>query len=129
MSETIKFQKGLIQIALAFNYFEPIRAAMEMSQCLLQAIPVGGSPLLQLPGVGNTLARDLRVRQKLRIKSIQDLLALSEKERRKVLKSLDDKTYAQAMSIANQIPILKLSNVHFKGSSNFCVVTKNSDGR
>lgn len=104
-----------MQIALAFNFFEPVRASMEMSQCLLQAIPVGGSPLLQLPGVDNTLVRELRMRGKNAVKSIQDLLRLDEKERRKALGKLDDKTYAQAINIAKQIPILILSNVHFKG--------------
>ena len=88
---------------------------MEMSQCLLQAIPVGGSPLLQLPGVDSTLVRELRMRGKNSVKSIQDLLRLDEKERRKALGNLDEKTYAQATSIAKQIPILILSNVHFKG--------------
>ena len=95
---------------------------MVMSQCLLQAIPVGGSPLLQLPGIDNGLARNLRVRDKDRIKNIQDLLYLEEKERRKALGNLDEKTYSQAMSIARQIPILVVSNAHFKGISNLNVV-------
>ena len=106
-----------MQIALAFNYFQPVRASMEMSQCLLQAIPTGGSPLLQLPGVDSTLVQELRMRKKNPVRSIQDLLRLDEKERRKVLGKLDEKTYAQAVSIATQIPILILSNVHFKGTS------------
>jgi translocation protein SEC63 len=88
---------------------------MEMSQCLLQAIPIGGSPLLQLPGIDNILAHSLRMREKHQIKNIQDLLRLSEKERRKALQGLDEKQYTQAMNIAKQIPILILSNVHFKG--------------
>lgn len=104
-----------MQIALAFNFFEPVRAAMEISQCLLQAIPVGGSPLLQLPGVDAALARDLRMAEKNSVKSIQDLLHLDEAKRKKVLASLDQKTYSQAINIAKQIPILKMSNVHFKG--------------
>ena len=90
---------------------------MEMSQCLLQAIPVGGSPLLQLPGVDRALAKDLRMRPKNAVKSIQDLLRLDENERRKALGKLDEKTYTQAISIAKQIPVLILSNVHFKGMS------------
>ena len=101
---------------------------MEMSQCLLQAIPVGGSPLLQLPGVDSTLARELRMRKKNAVKSIQDLLRLDEKDRRKALEKLNEKTYAQAINIATQIPILILSNVHFKGTSIlFC--TNGSVGR
>jgi translocation protein SEC63 len=89
---------------------------MEMSQCLLQAIPIGGSPLLQLPGIDNTLAHSLRMREKHQIKNIQDLLRLNEKERRKALRDLDEKQYTQAMNIAKQIPILVLSNAHFKGT-------------
>ena len=107
-----------MQIALAFNFFEPVRASMEMSQRLLQAIPVGGSPLLQLAGVDNTIARELRMRKKNPVKTIQDLLRLDEKERRNALGKLDEKAYAQANSIAKQIPILILSNVRFKGMFN-----------
>jgi translocation protein SEC63 len=113
--ETIKFQKGLMQIALAFNHFEPVRAAMETSQCLLQAIPVSGSPLLQLPGVDSALARELQIREKLPIKNLRDLLILDEKAQRKALESLDDKAFSQAINIAKQIPNLILSKVHFKG--------------
>jgi translocation protein SEC63 len=115
-----------MQITLAFNFFEPVRAAMEISQCLLQAIPVGGSPLLQLPGVDVALARDLRMAEKNSVKSIQDLLHLDETKRKKALSSLDQKTYSQAINIAKQIPILKMSNVHFKGSLPFFKFTPKS---
>jgi len=104
----------MIQIALAYNYFEPVRSAMEMCQHLLQAIPVGGSPLLQLPGISQKLALELRMRKK-PVKDVQGLLSLEETERRKALDALDDTTYSQAINVARQIPILQISNVHFKG--------------
>jgi len=88
---------------------------MEMSQCLLQAIPFGGSPLLQLPGVTSEIVRNLRLRQKLQVKSIQDLLCLEDKEQRKALAGLDEEKFNQAMCIAKQIPMLSISDVHFKG--------------
>ena len=105
-----------MQIALPFNYFEPVHATMKMSQCLIQAIPIGGSPLLQLPGIDNKLARNLEVLDK-PIKTIQDLLRLDEKAQRKALERLDDKAFSRAINIAKKIPILILSNVHFRGIS------------
>jgi len=117
VGETIKFRNGLLQIALAFQYLEPVRAAMETSQCLLQAIPLGGSPLLQLPGVDNTVIQDLRLfsQGKPGITRIQDLLSLDPKQQRKALRKLNDTQFQQAINIAKNIPILIVSNVHFKG--------------
>ena len=115
LSEILRFQNGLVKIALAFNFFEPVRAAMEISQCILQAIPVGGSPLLQLPGIDGALAHNLRMARKNSIMDIQDFLRLDEKARRNALASLDQRTYTQAVNIAKQIPVLVVSNVHFKG--------------
>jgi translocation protein SEC63 len=114
IGETIRLQKGLLEIALAFNYFEPIRAAMELSQHILQAIPIGGSPLLQLPGITSNIAKDLCFHEK-PIRNIQDLLYLSRKEQRKALEALTNETFHQAINIAKQIPILIVSNIHFKG--------------
>ena len=117
IGDTIKFHQGLLQIALAYNFFEPIRAAMEMSQYLMQAVPLGSSPLQQLPGIDAKLARELEMRDKQAIKGIQDLLGLKEEERRRALEALDEGTYGLAMDIARQIPILIVSNAHFKGIS------------
>jgi preprotein translocase subunit Sec63 len=115
VAETLQFQNGLIQIALAFNYFEPVRAAMELSQCIIQAIPAGGLSLLQLPGVDIALVQNLRIATR-PIKTIQDLLRLDDADKRKALATLNQKTYSQAINIAKQIPILVLSNIHFKGT-------------
>ena len=114
VGETVKFEKGLVQIALAFNFFEPVYCAMRLSQYLLQAIPIGGSPLLQLPGVNNELAHSLEVRDK-PVKTVQDLLRLDGDTQRKLLESLDDKTFSQAINVAKSIPVLIVSNLHFKG--------------
>ena len=108
-------QNALIDIALAFNYFAPVRSAMDMSQLLLQAIPIGSSPLLQLPEIDNSIVQRLRLRKGRSIQNIQDLLALEDTERRQALSMLDDEAYSRAMNIAKQIPILIVSNVHFKG--------------
>ena len=117
VGETIKFQNGLLQIALGFQYLQPVRAAMETSQCLLQALPLGGSPLLQLPCVDKNVLRDLRMfsQAKSGVKNIQDLLSLDTTEQRKTLARLDDAQFQQAINIAKNIPVLVVSNVHFKG--------------
>jgi translocation protein SEC63 len=115
IANTVKVQQGLIQIALAFNFYDPIRSAMEVSQHILQALPVGSYPLQQLPGIDKKLAQSLGMLEKHAVKSVQDLLALKEDERRKNLKVLDEQKYQLAMSVAKQIPILIVSNAHFKG--------------
>ena len=91
---------------------------MEISQCLLQAIPLGGSPLLQLPCVDKNVIRDLRIfsQGKSAVRNLQDLLSLDTKDQRKALARLDDKQFQQAINIAKNIPILVVSNVHFKGT-------------
>ena len=106
---------GLIQIALGFSYLEPVRASLRISQILVQAIPINGSPLLQLPGVTSTLAWNLRAQKRNPIRTVQDLLRLEPDEQRKALSSLDERHFSQAINVAKQIPILIVSNVHFKG--------------
>ena len=115
VADIVKFQHGFVQIALAFNFYEPVRSAMEMSQYILQALPVGSSPLRQLPGVDKKLAQSLGMLEKHPVKGVQDLLSLTEAERRKALGSLDEQQYHLAMGVAKQIPILIVSNAHFKG--------------
>ena len=105
---------------------------MEISQCLLQAIPTGGSPLLQLPGVDKNVLRDVRMfsQGKSPVTNIQDLLSLDSKQQRKVLARLDDKRFQQAINIAKNIPILVVSNVHFKGTKHpLLLVTHDSRWR
>jgi preprotein translocase subunit Sec63 len=114
-TDAIKFQNGLIQIALAFNYFDPVRAAMEVSQRIVQAIPLDGSPLLQLPGISNEIVHELRLAEK-PVTSLKDLLRLNDSERREALKSLDDASFSKAMNIAKQIPRIIVKDVHFKGT-------------
>jgi preprotein translocase subunit Sec63 len=95
---------------------------MEVSQHILQALPVGSYPLQQLPGIDKKLAQSLGMLEKHAVKSVQDLLALKEDERRKNLKVLDEQKYQLAMSVAKQIPILIVSNAHFKGAPPFILV-------
>jgi translocation protein SEC63 len=98
---------------------------MEMSQHILQALPVGSSPLQQLPGVDAKLAQSLGlgVGGLRPVKSVQDLLTLTEDEGRKALETLDEKEYHLAMNIAKQIPVLIVSNAHFKGT--LCTLFRN----
>jgi translocation protein SEC63 len=88
---------------------------MEISQHILQALPVGSYPLQQLPGIDKKLAQSLGM-EKCSVKTVQDLLTLKEHERRKMLEVLDEQKYQLAMCVAKQIPILIVSNAHFKGT-------------
>jgi len=50
------------------------------------------------------------------VRNIGDLLSLDTKDQRKALARLDDNQFQQAINIAKNIPILVVSNVHFKGT-------------
>jgi hypothetical protein len=50
------------------------------------------------------------------VRNIQDLLSLDTKDQRKALARLDDNQFQQAINIAKNIPVLVVSNVHFKGT-------------
>ena len=115
VDDAFKFIPAVVQIGLGFNYFEPVRAAMEVSQHIAQALPLGASPLLQLPRVDSQLVTALSLRDKEPIRTLQQLLRLDEKERRKALDRLDNNSYSQAISIAKKIPLLVVTDVHFKG--------------
>jgi translocation protein SEC63 len=94
---------------------------MEISQHILQALPVGSYPLQQLPGIDKKLAQSLGMENHA-VKTIQDLLALREDERRKTLEILDEQQYQLAMCVAKQIPVLVISNTHFKGTPSHSTV-------
>ena len=117
VSETIKFQNGLLHMALAFQYLEPVRGAMDPCQRLLQAIPLGELPLLQLPGFDKNVRRDLKMysQGKTGLTTIQDLLSLESTEQREALSRLDDIQFHQAINIVKNVPILVVSKCTLQG--------------
>ncbi|OLL26569.1 Translocation protein sec63 [Neolecta irregularis DAH-3] len=113
LDNALRLQRGLLTIALAFGYLQPILTAMNLSQSIIQAIPIGGSPLLQITGITRDIVDKIHGRRP-DIQTVDDLMSLEDSERRFLLEDLDDKAYNEAMSVAKQIPLLDVVNSYFK---------------
>lgn len=103
-------------IALAFSTTGPIMASYSTTQHLLQAIPPGGSPLLQLPHITPAIARAIEGDSKTHL-TLQQYMALPEAYRKKLSIGnglLTNAQYSTAISVAKQLPRLQVEKVFFK---------------
>ncbi|KAH7360722.1 Sec63 Brl domain-containing protein [Rhexocercosporidium sp. MPI-PUGE-AT-0058] len=103
-------------IALAFTTTGPIMASYSTTQHLLQAIPPGGSPLLQLPHITQSIARAIEGDAKTHL-SLQQYMNLPEAYRKRLSVGkglLTDAQYQTATSVARQLPRLQVEKAFFK---------------
>ncbi|KAG4430635.1 hypothetical protein IFR05_013884 [Cadophora sp. M221] len=103
-------------IALAFTTTGPIMASYSTTQHLLQAIPPGGSPLLQLPHITQSIARAIEGDAKTHL-SLQQYMGLPEAYRKRLSVGkglLTDAQYQTATSVARQLPRLQVEKAFFK---------------
>lgn len=95
----------------------PLLGSYHTSQHLIQAIPPGGSPLLQLPHFTDKIARNIEQAVGKSPLSIQRFMSLSEATRRNLCVSsgqLSAAQYATAMSVSRQLPSLVVEKAFFK---------------
>jgi translocation protein SEC63 len=103
-------------IALAFGATAPILASYRTTQNLIQAIPPGSSPLLQLPHVTPAIAKAIEGDSKTHL-TMQQYAQLPESYRKKISVGkglLTDAQYQTAMSVARQLPRLQVEKAFFK---------------
>ena len=103
-------------IALAFGVTAPILASYRTTQNLIQAIPPGSSPLLQLPYVTPAIAKAIEGDSKTHL-SMQQYTQLPDSYRKKISVGkglLTDAQYQTAMSVARQLPRLQVEKAFFK---------------
>lgn len=109
---------GMLQIALARDWFVCARHCMTLSQFLVQAVWSDGSnaptPFLQLPHLDTATIKHFSSGKK-NIRAIPDLLAMKEDERRSLLRNLDDDQYSAVLCVAQAIPVVTIEAVDFKG--------------
>lgn len=105
---------SLSSMTLPFQQLAPLLATYHTAQNLMQAIPPGGSPALQLPHFTQETAQKISGTKSKTPLSIQKLMALPPTIRRSLCSSLSESQYSQAMSVASQIPYLKLEKAFFK---------------
>ncbi|MCJ1482905.1 secretory subunit [Schaereria dolodes] len=109
---------SFISIALAFGHMPPLLSAYRASQEIIQAISPNASPLLQLPHITPAIARNIEGHNAKSHMTIQQFMELPEYQRRKLATDqpgvLTPKQYNDAMSVARQMPLVKIEKVFFK---------------
>ncbi|KAJ5624978.1 hypothetical protein N7510_001287 [Penicillium lagena] len=104
-------------IALAFGNLRPIIGAFQSSQNLIQAVPPGSSPLLQLPNFTNAVVKSVEGQHSKDHLTVQSFMKMPEDQRRKLTVGaglLSEKQYTEALTVARQLPALEVSKAFFK---------------
>ncbi|KAK2743804.1 secretory subunit [Myotisia sp. PD_48] len=104
-------------ISLAFGNLQPILSSLYTSQRLIQAIPPGSSPLLQLPYFTPEVVHSIEGENSKSHMSVQQYMNLPETRRRSLSLGpglLTDKQYQTAVSVAKNIPSLVVSKAWLK---------------
>ena len=103
-------------IALAFGVTAPILSSYRTAQNLMQALPPGSSPLLQLPHITPAIAKAIEGDSKTHL-LVQQYTQLPEAARKKISIGkglLTDAQYQTTMSVARQLPRLQVEKAFFK---------------
>jgi len=104
-------------IALAFGTTAPILASYSTAQNLMQAVPPGASPLLQLPYFTKTIAQSVEGADSRTHLTLQQYMALPEAYRKKLTVGkglLTESQYQTAMNVARQLPNFQVEKAFFK---------------
>ncbi|KAK8190417.1 Sec63 Brl domain-containing protein [Phyllosticta capitalensis] len=113
----LALNESLLAIALAYGNIVPILASYRSSQCLIQAIAPGSSPLLQLPHFTPAVVRSIEGSSARSHMSVQEYMALAVQERRKRSIGsglLNDSQFTAAEKVATQLPFLRVDRAFFK---------------
>jgi translocation protein SEC63 len=112
-----KLNDAFTVIALHFSLTEPVLSSYRLSQSLIQAIPPGGSPLLQLPYFTPKIVAAVEGPRAPKHTSIQKFMALPASARKaKVVGAglLTDRQFQQSMAVAASLPLLQVERTFFK---------------
>lgn len=104
-------------ISLAFGNLQPVLGAFQTSQSLVQAVPPGSSPLLQLPYFNNEVVKSIEGENARDHLTVQNFMKMTENQRRALTVGaglLSENQYATAISVAKQLPVLEVSKAFFK---------------
>lgn len=104
-------------IALAFGTTAPILASYSTAQNLMQAVPPGASPLLQLPYFTKKIAQSVEGADSRTHLTLQQYMALPEAYRKKLTVGkglLTESQYQTAMNVARQLPNFQVEKAFFK---------------
>ncbi|KAF1809462.1 hypothetical protein P152DRAFT_158013 [Eremomyces bilateralis CBS 781.70] len=116
-TKAIALNESYSSIALAYGNIQPLLSSYRTSQCLIQAFPPGGSPLLQLPFITPTIAKAIEgedSRRHLRVTDYMNLPADIRKKRSVGPDLLTPQQYQSAVALASQLPNLHVEKAFFK---------------
>lgn len=108
-----KIIQGILQISLSREWLHPTLHAVSLSAYLTQAQWEGQSALLQLPHITPDLVKHFTSGKK-NIRTIEQFLAMSDEDRRSILRSLSPNQYEETLGIAQSFPQVHISAVSFK---------------
>ncbi|KAF2430766.1 hypothetical protein EJ08DRAFT_588353 [Tothia fuscella] len=104
-------------MALHFSVIAPVMSSYHLSQCIIQATPPNSSPLLQLPHFNPKIVEAIEGPSARVHFSVQQFMDLPAQERKRKITGpglLSDVQYQQAVTIAQQLPYLKVEKAFFK---------------
>ncbi|KAI9802101.1 MAG: secretory subunit [Piccolia ochrophora] len=113
----LALNEALRSIGLAYGNTAPILSSFRTSQNLIQAIAPGASPLLQLPYITPSVVQSIEGAGTKTHFTVQQYLRLSEDKRRRLTVGpslLSEAQYKTTVSVARQIPLLKVEKAFFK---------------
>lgn len=113
----LQLNESYTSIALAYGLTEPVLSGYRTSQRLIQALAPAASPLLQLPHITPTIARAIEGENFRKHISVHDFMRLTQAERRKRAVGpnlLSEAQLNNAVTIASQLPALKVEKTFFK---------------
>ncbi|GKT88683.1 translocation protein SEC63 [Colletotrichum tofieldiae] len=117
-------------IAQAYGNTGPILAAYSTSQHLIQALPPKASPLLQLPHFTQDIVRQVEGGDSKVHVSLQQFMDLPDQLRRNLVvsnKLLSEDQYKSAVSVARQLPQLRVAKAFFKVTGERFIIPSSLD--
>lgn len=110
LQEFVQCVSQLITLALSGRIREmptlkTLENAMKLSPLIVQALWEYESPLLQLPHFNSNTLRHFE-KKKIKIRTIEQIAKMKEKDRREALKNFTDDQYQDIMSVISDMPLL-----------------------
>ncbi|RKP23106.1 Sec63 Brl domain-containing protein [Syncephalis pseudoplumigaleata] len=102
-----------MQIALSHGWLATCMFCMDISQMLVQGTSAQGAPLLQLPHVNQEILKHCKTKKR-NIRTVTELMEMSEDDRRSLVRTLSDEEYADMMLVAKEHPRLEVTRAILK---------------
>ncbi len=127
-SKAVSLLNGLLSISLAHNWLDTTLLLMQITQCMVQAVPLQDLPLaelLQLPHMNEALVKKLQDTNSLAKLGVQGFWKVPDAERKKVIldAGVSSKQYEEMVGVVGTWPRLELVDAFFKVSGERLVTT------